>query len=359
MKKNSFLVFSMIVLIALSAISCKSEPEHTHVYGSWIVENEVATRYCACGNTETAPGKAISVSNADGLSDAINDGSKTIYLSDNVEITSTIEVEKGIKLNLNDKNVTGKGTRALQFKAGDSQILGNGKISVTEGIDADSSVIRLGDNSGVQRKISLMIDENVVVSSDVSYGITVFGSTTEAKLEVNGTVNTKIRPAISGNGSSGYKETAIVINGNIVTAEKNAIYNPQAGTLTINGTVTGNGGIEMKSGTLILGKDSVIKATSNSPAYAKNNNDCSTSGYAIAAVDNNSYKAGIKVEIASGTVIGKIDKFVDSVLAEGKISASISLSGGSYSEEPDSNFIAAGYEAKQSGDSWSIIKAAK
>lgn len=238
----------------------------------------------------------------------------TITLSEDVNLTATVTIAKNITLNLNDHNITGTGARALQVTNGNVTITGTGTITST-GIADNSSVIRVGDNTESYAP-SLTIDENVKVTSACSYGVTIFGKNASETLVVNGTVETTsvVASAISGNGSAGFCETAITIgeNAKISAANDVAIYQPQAGTLTVNGTVSGLGGIEIKAGSLTVGASANITATGTATHNA-NGDGTSTRGYAIAIVENNKYKGVSKVSVSpSATITGPIATLVDS-----------------------------------------------
>ena len=265
-----------------------------------------------------------------------------IKLGSDITVTSPVTLDKDVTIDLNGHNITGQADRVFNVKGGNVVITGTGMISVTEGIEDASSVIRVGDNSGDARPASLTIDKNVTVKSDYSYGITVFGRNTTKTLTVDGTVTTKAVPAISGNGSDGYGNTTITINGTVEATEENAIYHPQSGTLTINGTVKGKGGIEAKAGeTIVVGDGAVITATATDTTHNANSNGCSTSGYAIAVVENSSYAGGATVTVKGGTVEGPIGIIADNEVAPGE-KGSISITGGTFSTDPEA-YLATDY----------------
>lgn len=238
----------------------------------------------------------------------------TITLSADENLTSTVTIAKNITLDLNGHNITGTGARALQVTNGNVTITGTGTITST-GIADNSSVIRVGDNTSTYAP-SLTIDENVTVTSACSYGVTIFGTNTSETLVVNGTVETTtvMASAISGNGSAGFCETTITIGekANISAANDVAIYHPQAGTLTVNGTVSGLGGIEIKAGSLTVGENAKISATGTA-SHNANGDGTSTRGYAIAIVENNKYKGVSNINVnSSATITGSISTLVDS-----------------------------------------------
>lgn len=248
----------------------------------------------------------------------------TIKLLDNVEIASTIETTKNYTLDLDGHTLTSDGQRALWIKSGTVNIkstTAGGKMVVPTLSNHDGSVIRVGSDDSADA--SLTLDEGVTISADECYGITIFGKNTTESLTVNGTVNTKIRPAISGNGTAGLASTTITIgeNAKITTTNEVAIYQPQAGTLTVNGTVEGEGGIEIKGGSLVVGSSAKIKAT-GTPKHEPNGDGTSTRGYSVAIVEtssgygNNEGVSAVTIDNAA-TLVGPVGQLQDSPKSDG------------------------------------------
>ena len=239
----------------------------------------------------------------------------TIKLMGDCEVPATIKTQKNFTFDLNGHTIISDGHRALQAETGNVNIktgTAGGKIVMPSAADYDSSVIRVGSDESAAS--SLTIEEGVTISADECYGITVFGKNTTETLIVEGNVNTKIRPAISGNGSAGLASTNITIGStaNIITTDNVAIYHPQAGTLKVYGTVTGDGGIEIKGGTLEVGSSAKITAT-GTPAHTPNNDDPSSRGYAIAIVENELYAGVSAVTIDNAaTLVGPVVQLKDS-----------------------------------------------
>ena len=256
-----------------------------------------------------------SVNSAETLKTAVEAGGE-ITLDKDIEISETISVSKPVTINLNNQTITGKngeyGRRVFNVVAGGSLTLtGSGTITTASNNDDttfpdNSSVIRVGDNtSGAECR--LVVGKDVKIIAPASYGIAVFGKNTKQTLEVSGTVTAKEASAISGNGSAGFTATEITINdGATITSENNvAVYHPQAGTLTVKAaTITGRGGIEIKSGTAnvnVAGAN--IKATGNVD-HTGNNDGTSSRGYAIAVVENPGYKGKPSAVIQNGNFVG-------------------------------------------------------
>ena len=281
-----------------------------------------------------------SVNSAEGLKTAIATGGE-IILSGSFEVSEPLSVSTGVTINLNNQTITGNngehGRRVFNVVAGGSLTLtGSGTITTAGNNDPtfpdNSSVIRVGDNTN-GAACGLVVGKDVKIIALASYGIAVFGKNTKQTLEVSGTVTAKEASAISGNGSAGFTATEITINdGATITSENNvAVYHPQAGTLTVKAaTITGRGGIEIKSGTAnvkVAGAN--IKAT-GSVEHTGNNDGTSSRGYAIAVVENPGYIGAPSAVIQNGDFVGAMG-----ILKDGEVSAedkkgSLAISAGSF-----------------------------
>ena len=296
MKKARIAVVALAVLMLFAAVSCK-EP-HVHSYGDPQAKDGKVVQVCECGDVKEVDG-AVAVGSADDLKDALNADSKFVLITEDIVLANTLTISRDVEINLGGKSITAEGKRVLHITKGNVVLSGKGSIAITKDDEGNkdfksSSVIRVGDNDGSESKLTevcLTIGKDIVVSSDFTYGVTVFGSKTKETLIVDGTIKTKGVPAVSGNGSTAYRvaDTTITINGTVTTSEENAIYHPQKGRLTINGVVEGNGGIEMKAGELVLSDSCTVKATAETSSHKASSNGCSTSGYAIALVYNKDY----------------------------------------------------------------------
>ena len=168
-----------------------------------------------------------------------------------IALTSTQVIAKNLTIDLNGHNIAATDARALWIKNGEVTITGEGRISANgAGLDADSSVIRVGDGSTNGAAAKLTIDKDVTVSTDKCYGITAFGvnntdgnlETSDIEVVIKGTVRvTSERNAIAGNGNSRNSATNITIDkgASVIAANDYAIYQPRTSTLTVNGTVSG------------------------------------------------------------------------------------------------------------------------
>ena len=280
------------------------------------------------------------------LQSAINmarDGDTVTLLKDET-LDATITVDKTVTIDLNQHTVAGNAVRAFHVINGTMTLTGTGTVTSTEMQDPNSSVIRVGNNGTTgttgTTPAGLVVEENVVIEAPGTYGISVFGNATKETLTVNGTVTaTGPAPAISGNGM--YDGTAITIGetAKISASESVAIYHPQDGMLTIKGGII-TGGIEAKSGTITINGNPSISAVGKKD-HTANGNGPSTTGYAIAIVDNSAYGNGATITISSGSYNGPVEYLEDGngVGSENE-SGSITVCGGHFSAPVSKEYLA-------------------
>lgn len=298
--------------------------------------------------------------------DAASGDNPVVSLLSNVKLTQTVTIDKSLTLDLVNYNIEAVDVRAFHIKSGTVVFKRSGTIrgyikanpaSENSTFDESSSVIRVGANDVTEgTQINLTIEEGVHVQSDYCYGVTVFGSKTKEKVVINGNISTwGNNPALSGNGSTGYGDTDITINGTVASYSTYSVYHPQSGTLNINGTVGGvsasstntlAAGIEAKAGTININSTASIYASKGAVKEHEGNNDgTSTKGYAIAVVNNNNYAGGVKVNINTDKIIrGEVDILTDSdrKFADDTKNGSIIIEKGKFSIAPNSSYIASG-----------------
>ena len=275
--------------------------------------------------------------------DMARDGDTVTLLKDETldATDATITVDKTVTIDLNQHTVAGNAVRAFHVINGTMTLTGTGTVTSTTMQDPNSSVIRVGNNGTAgTTPAGLVVGENVVIKAPETYGISVFGNATEETLTVNGTVTaTGPAPAISGNGM--YDGTTITIGetANISASQSVAIYHPQGGTLTINGGII-TGGIEAKSGTITINGNPSISAVGEKN-HTANGNGPSTTGYAIAIVDNSAYGNGATITINSGSYNGPVEYLKDgNGVGSGNESGSITVCGGHFSAPVSKEYLA-------------------
>lgn len=283
---------------------------------------------CLMATATLAWAEAVEVNNAEQLASLLTGSDQELKLTADITLSQTLVIKSDVIIDLNGHTITSEGCRAFQVTKGEvlfksdnpAYIIANGRVPV------DNSVIRVGEGgpggyTGDKTFVKLTIGENVTISTTVEtcYGVTVFGNKTEETLIVNGNVNTVGRAAIAGNGLPEYAGTTITVgeNAKIKTSSNVAIYHPQAGVLTVIGSVEGAGGIEMKGGQLVVDEKAMIKAT-GTPQHTANENDPSTIGYAISIVESGAYAGVSNVNISpKATITGEVAVVKDSDKKDG------------------------------------------
>lgn len=311
------------------------------------------------------------------LQEAINDAqthtTAKITLINDITLTDTLTIsddyDNALTIDLDGYDIScgSSAIRALWIHAGNVTITGSGTI-YAKGTADNSSVIRVGAAASTSADFaSLIIDEDVIVSSDNCYGIAVFGNNLPASetdtanyygqyLEINGTVAvTGGASAISGNGTSTLSANRITIGENAkISAESDTgIYHPQDGNIVFyGGTISGPTALELKGGNAIVyGGDF---APTKSIYHEENNNGPSTEGYAIASVINNNYQGEANVTIYDGTFRGLVDIAEDS---EAEYTPTVKIAGGTFtsSEFLEEDYLPAGYVAVEDTNSYYTV----
>lgn len=324
----------------------------TDSFSPFKVEYELPASYAASVNDVKYTTLSAAVA-------AAKDGN-TVKLVNDVVLNSPVTVTKTITLDLNGYSISSFESRALVVEAGTLTLTGTGTVESTL-ISINSakeySVIKVGSNntSSTQVAAGLVVGENVTVKSTTSYGIVVMGTGTVETVTIKGEVITQERACVSGNGSKGYGGTTITIDGTVTLNESstrgenvNAIYHPQSGNLTINGTV--NGGIEAKAGYITITEGAKVYAESGITNHTPYSNGCSTQGYAIAAVNNKAY-SGEPIFIVNGGVIEDGIVIVDDDNNPNNNNAKIYINGGSFTDLDSAiNYASSGATIKLAAD---------
>jgi hypothetical protein len=190
----------------------------------------------------------------------------------------------------------------------------------------------------------------------------------------SGSINATGSFAISGNGTS-YGD--ITVNGGEITATTApAIYAPQKyGTTTITGgTIKGGASaVEIRAAKLVISGNPELEATTTveSTTSTPNGNGSTTEGAAVAIAQHNT-KMEIDVQISGGTFTGKSALYESDPQGNDPQNVKISvtggtfngaiyskdvtkfISGGTFSAQPDSNYITDGKSASQTGSGYEV-----
>lgn len=241
---------------------------------------------------------------------AKNGGS--ITLDDDVNLSDVISVESGktMTIDLNGHKIT----------------------STNSDNSMDDFVI------AVKRGGELIINDDTnkggIVSSDKNCAIklTTYGESSEgdaAKLTINGGLFSGKYYGIVGNGTR--HNTEVTINGGVITSDEGpGIYQPQVGTLTINGgEISGESGIEIRSGKLVV-KGGTIKSTASQFDKKPNGSGTTILGAAVAVSQHNTDK-DINVEISGGTFESPFYALYEEDLQNEKVdNIKMSVTGGTF-----------------------------
>lgn len=293
-----------------------------------------------CGSTsQKEDNNLIKVESSQQLLESIKDikDGQVLKISNNIaleENSDSLIIDKNVTIDLNEKTISAKNLNnsdsIFSVKRGATLTLsGNGKVESND--DSVYSAIKL------------------TIKGETSTG-------ESANVIINGGIYRGKYYAITGNGQRG--DTDVTINGGTFNSDALAIYHPQKGKLTINGgEFEANDGIIVKSGTVKI-TDGLFKSTGEKVEFKHNTNGWNETGdcFAVEACD---YPGSIpNVEITGGTFISENGDPVASYAQEGYEDKRLTkfVKGGKFNKELNSDLIADGYEQKQDGDFYIVVK---
>lgn len=337
-----------------------------------------------------SPVAQIGSTKYDTLEEALKEAKSgdTIKLLQNVALTDRVIISKNITLNLNDKTISSTADYAFIVNTGSSFTLENGTLSASQNgvFGLTSSTVTLASDAtinagaaGITATNNLLEQGNATINvygTIDSEDVAVWGQGPNNTINVDGATITSKYFGVYQNGSFG--GTTITIKNSTITDESEngtGIYvsnngtnaaNPDQGFQNLiieNSTITGNTAVEVKfTNVTISGDDTCLTATGTPVDSGMNNNGSVTTGYAFAVTHNGTESSK---DAAEGTVTISGGKFTGAVgiqePSEGETtSATISISGGSFSEEPKDDYLAPYYDAtKGDGDTyWTVDVAA-
>ena len=300
------------------------------------------------------------------------EGQQTIVLLHDVTVTETLKFGKTYNdiptiLKMQGFTITGDGCRALQIVNGHLRIEGRSNkdtesIITSTGIGIASSVIRVGAEGAVANsKQNLSLAMGVTVTTDCSYGITVFGDKTEILSVENSKVISTANHnadydgcAIATLGTDKTTASVTIKSGAVIKAEdSNAIYMP-SGSLLVYGdvgnypTVTGLTGIYAKSGRVTI-KGASIYGTGVAQGYIYNGNGGVPTGDAL-VIDNCGYPAGVPTVSFGDTNAPKFEsanaKPIGSYARDGYTKVTGFVDKGTFNKAIDKDLLADGYVCK-------------
>ena len=293
--------------------------------------------------------------------EAVQDG-QTIRMLENVNLTEIVKISKDVTLDLNGKTIT------VPAANGNTQIeepfivKRGGKFTVT-----DNSTDKNGEIDASECMVGIKMTEKADGASGDPATLIVKAGTIKGE-----------NYGISGNGKR--NNTAVTIEGGTIIAtsedDGTGIYNPQAGTLTISGgKIEGyNTAVEVRSGIVdvtVTGGEFVARC--DDLTVTGNSNGTTTKGAAF-AIAQHTTQQDITVTIKGGTFRGKAalsianpqnneatnvavsvtgGRFDGEIVIANSVPASFNkkiLAGGEYSEKPDDEYVADGYDVFDNED---------
>lgn len=290
---------------------------------------------------------------------AAKDGD-TVKLLDNEVVSTTVTVDKNLTLDLNGKTLTGTNCRALHITSGKLELTGTGTVKST-GIAVNSSVVRVGDDSGEARSVELVIGKDVVIDSPDSYGVGAFGTATTEKLTIYGTIKSTATTnesydgcAVTTLGTDTSTPATIIIkeDAKISAANTNAVYLP-AGSLTVEGgTITGTTGIYFKSKNMTI-SGGTITGSGAAQDYKYYGNGGISTGEAV-TIDSCNYPGGIgSVSIRGGEFSSTHANAIGSYNSNSGTLQTNFITGGAFSSDPTA-YVAEGYIARENNGKYVV-----
>ncbi|WP_343207942.1 hypothetical protein [Anaerolentibacter hominis] len=195
------------------------------------------------------------------------------------------------------------------------------------------------------------------ISNLNGYGV---ASMDGANVTVSGTADISAKVAALGGNNTEATENFTVTGGTLTASDGPAIFFPSEGILNISsGTITGKTGIHSLMGTIsITGGTITGTATENGPDmdnYPATGSGPRYDGSALLLVKNNYDKCqnsnALTVKISDDAIL-KGGTAAINILDAGKYEQtfSMSISGGTFSSKPASEYITSGYEVRDNGD---------
>ena len=236
----------------------------------------------------------------------------TITLLADCTLASTTEIadNQKITINLNGNDITCP-ARVFNIRHGQLTISGTGNLNATfTGANAAVAVYGAATDNGSNYS-TFTLNSTVTLNALNGYGAMIganSGAAYGAKLQLNGTINSKYGVYINGNVAEPEVKTnaaAINITGTVTASnEDSVVYAAGYAKWNIysNANLTGGSGVYIKSGTMNIYGNATITATGEKTAYSFNANGCDPTGDAV-IIDSCGYPGNVPtVTIKAGTI---------------------------------------------------------
>lgn len=369
----------------------------SHTFGSWeILSDTQVDRNCkVCSQSEIVDG--VFVSTADELAKAFGESDNIIYLGADITLTNSIKVSTGKSyvVDLNGHTI-GKDKETFIIEHGKVEFKGTGTIQETadnqyspiiiKGSDTSTetnySVVTIGKDVTLKGWAGLFIRES---SNKHAYGIVVNmngkivvpANESDATPNVHGVyINGNIKDETGNIPQINIDGAEITTNNNAVYAAGYAKWSIKNTKITAknNGLVVASGEFEIdggeieagsKKGTLPSYQGSITQNTA-SAIYIKQHTTTPTIKVTVKGGTYSSYipfyqdkgeattpqPDKVTLSITGGTFTSNSETGSIAVKSENKTGF---ITGGIFSTDPKT-YIAEGYETKQDGTSWTVVK---
>ena len=334
--------------------SCKEKKDVVKhdLYTAEIKEDKVIIKCRDCEySTEDAIAKYVVINTEDELRTAFaTTTDKTVILNANIALSKSLLLTGKITLDLNGHEISATpefikaaavGSSLLYVYADDSKLI----------ID-DSSLNKAGAVDSVKGNV----EENL------GFAIVLWPNDNKtASLIINAGTFRAPDCAISGNGTHIWENaTYVEINGGkIESTGGSAIYNPQNGSVVINGGefIGPETALEIRAGNLKI-TDGLFKSTAEAYACKPNGSGGTVTGAAV-AVSQHTTKLPINVEILGGEFVGQkgiVKENPQNNDAEAFAKVTVAVKGGKFNTNPG-ELVATGFKAVELSGAWVVSKA--
>ena len=368
-----------------SGSSSSGGHSHTHSY------NET-THKCSCG--AFAPAVVATIGNTNGyltLKEAVAAATngQTVKLVKDVELSKQFTIDKAITLDLGSHTLKSTWTMSGgQMYA----IISNAPLTIQNG------TVAVGQARAITAHNNLILD-SVTLTQELTGGnaCVAFSAAGKAYLITNSTIKGAYAVCNFANNAT------ITISGSELIGTGNVLYHNGSNhglNLTVtNTTITGTGdgySVYLSGSTTTLGAGGLQKATfknctitgtsgvetkytdltmddctvtaTGTPSFKQNNNGPATSGFAVVSTDN-TMEPSAPAPDGKTTITGNKGSYTGLIglrtfpgiltTYPGMKESTYAIAGGTFDHNPDAQYIAAGYEAKDNGNNtWTVSEKA-
>lgn len=294
---------------------------------------------------------------------AASDGD-TIVLQQDYALPSALIINKNITLDLNGHTLTCACKRDLKKRI---EVASSAEVTITGGSDAASpgaivngEALTAEDESGssmIKSEGNLTFENVSIASGDTCVWAKAGVLNIDDGVTITSTYSSAVATNDAASGSATYSNGAVIhINGGTITSTNSiAVYVP-AGTFYISGgNIAGATGVYMKGGILSI-TGGTITGTGEDTAYVHLVGDAKPTGDAL-VIDVCGYPFGADpaISVTGGTFTSEHADAVGSYAADGYTAKAGFLSGGEYSSEPSSSYLAEDFSLVQNASGkWTI-----